>query len=183
MNQCRTGTPRELVEHFFRHESGRLVAVLTRSLGVRRLDPVEDVVQAALAEDLAAGARRGTPDDPAGWLYRTARNLAVDALRREQTHARALPHLADGAERESPPPEAHFADEIGDEPLRLLFVCCHEAVPVESRVAFALHRRCSGRSCLARPDVLPRGPLRRTGRARRWHRPVRGPGPLRLELG
>ena len=129
--------PRELVEHFFRHESGRLVAVLTRSLGVRRLELVEDVVQAALVQALETWSRRGVPDDPAGWLYRTARNLAMDALRREQTHARALPHVADGTEQEVPP-EAHFADEIGDEPLRLLFVCCHEAVPAESRVAFAL---------------------------------------------
>src|SRR5881398_1742840 len=106
--------PRALVEHFFRHGFGRLSAVLTRSLGVRRLELVEDVVQAALVQALETWARRGVPDDPAGWLYRTARNLAVDALRREQTHARVLPHLADGAGREAPPPEAQFADEIGD---------------------------------------------------------------------
>src|SRR5271165_2730890 len=121
--------PRELVEHFFRHEFGRLVAVLTRSLGVRRLDLVEDVVQAALVQALETWSRRGLPEEPAGWLYRTARNLAIDALRRERTHDQALPRLADDAERESLPPEAQFAEEIGDEPLRMLFVCCHEDVP------------------------------------------------------
>jgi RNA polymerase sigma factor (sigma-70 family) len=134
--------PRTLVEHFFRHEFGRLAAVLTRSLGVRRLDLVEDVVQAALVQALETWSRRGVPEDPAGWLYRTARNLAIDALRRERTHAQALPRLAEDAERESSPLEAHFADEIGDEPLRLLFVCCHEAVPAESRVALALRTLC-----------------------------------------
>jgi RNA polymerase sigma factor (sigma-70 family) len=134
--------PRALVEHFFRHEFGRLCAVLTRSLGVRRLDLVEDVVQAALVQALETWSRRGVPEDPAGWLYRTARNLAIDALRRERTHAQALPRLAEDAERESSPLEAHFADEIGDEPLRLLFVCCHEAVPAESRVAIALRTLC-----------------------------------------
>jgi len=136
--------PRALVEHFFRHEFGRLGAVLTRSLGVRRLDLVEDVVQAALVQALETWSRRGVPEDPAGWLYRTARNLAIDALRRERTHAQALPRLAEDAERElSPSPlEAQFADEIGDEPLRLLFVCCHEAVPAESRVALALRTLC-----------------------------------------
>jgi len=134
--------PRELVEHFFRHESGRLVAVLTRSLGVRRLDLVEDVVQTALAQALEVWARRGVPDDPAGWLFRTARNFAIDALRREQTYSRALPQVANEARQEVAPPEAQFADEIGDEPLRLLFVCCHEDVPVESRVAFALRTLC-----------------------------------------
>src|SRR3954471_11624718 len=132
---------RTLVEHFFRHEFGRLVAVLTRSLGVRRLDLVEDVVQAALVQALETWSRRGVPEDPSGWLYRTARNLAIDALRRERTHALALPRLAEDDERESSL-EAHFADEIGDEPLRLLFVCCHEAVPAESRVAIALRTLC-----------------------------------------
>src|SRR5436305_1519115 len=134
--------PRALVEHFFRYEFGRLVAVLTRSLGVRRLELAEDVVQAALMQALQTWSRRGVPEDPAGWLYRTARNLAIDALRRESTHAQALPSLAEVDERELAPPDAHFADEIGDEPLRLLFVCCHEAVPAESRVALALRTLC-----------------------------------------
>jgi RNA polymerase sigma factor (sigma-70 family) len=134
--------PRELVEHFFRHEFGRLVAVLTRSLGVRRLDLVEDIVQTALVQALETWSRRGVPEDPAGWLHRTARNLAIDAWRRDQIHARTLPRLANEAEQETPPTEVQFADEIGDEPLRLLFVCCHEAVPAESRVAFALRTLC-----------------------------------------
>jgi RNA polymerase sigma-70 factor (ECF subfamily) len=133
---------RTLVEHFFRHEFGRLVAVLTRSFGVRRLDFAEDVVQAALMQALQSWSRRGVPEDPAGWLYRTARNLAIDTLRREQTHARVLSHVADDEEGELLPLEANFADEIGDEPLRLLFVCCHEAVPLESRVAVALRMLC-----------------------------------------
>ncbi len=134
--------PRVLVEHFFRHEYGRVAALLTRSLGVRRLELVEDVVQAALVRALETWSRRGVPEDPAGWLYRTARNLAIDALRRENTHVQALPRLAENAERESAPVLTCFADEIGDEPLRLLFVCCHEAVPIESRVAIALRTLC-----------------------------------------
>jgi RNA polymerase sigma-70 factor (ECF subfamily) len=134
--------PSALVDHFFRHESGRLCAVLTRSLGVRRLDLVEDVVQAALMQALETWSRRGVPEDPAGWLYRTARNLAIDALRRDRTHSQALPRLAHANEQESSPLEPHFADEIGDEPLRMLFVCCHEAVPAESRVAIALKTLC-----------------------------------------
>jgi RNA polymerase sigma-70 factor (ECF subfamily) len=134
--------PHKLVEHFFRHESGRLCAVLTRSLGVRRLALVEDVVQAALVQALETWSRRGVPDDPGGWLYRTARNLAISSLRRERCHAAALPHLAEAPGGEMAQFETHFADEIGDEPLRLLFVCCHEAVPAESRVALALRTLC-----------------------------------------
>jgi RNA polymerase sigma-70 factor (ECF subfamily) len=71
--------PRELVEHFFRHEFGRLVAVLTRSLGVRRLDLAEDVVQAALMQALQTGSRRGVPEDTAGWLWPTRRGQETRA--------------------------------------------------------------------------------------------------------
>src|SRR4051812_47122703 len=110
--RLRMSEPRALVEHFFRHEFGRLVAVLTRSLGVRRLDLVEDVVQAALVQALETWSRRGVPEDPAGWLYRTARNLAIDALRREQTPARAPAGLANEARRGPPPPPAHLPHEI-----------------------------------------------------------------------
>jgi RNA polymerase sigma-70 factor (ECF subfamily) len=134
--------PRTLVEHFFRHEFGRLTAVLTRSLGLKRLDLAEDVVQSALLQALQTWSRRGVPEDPGGWLFRTARNLAIDALRREKTHAGALPRLAAAAPSDASTPEPVFTDEIGDEPLRLLFVCCHESVPAESRVALALRSVC-----------------------------------------
>ena len=148
--RLRMSEPRALVEHFFRHEFGRLVAVLTRSLGVRRLDLV--------GGRRAGRARAGPGNLVSARRARRPGRLALPhrpqprdrRLRREQTHAQALPRLADEAERESSPPEAHFADEIGDEPLRLLFVCCHEAVPAESRVAFAL-----GRSAVSAPRRSP----------------------------
>jgi RNA polymerase sigma factor (sigma-70 family) len=135
--------PRELVEHFFRHESGRLVALLTRSLGVGRLDLVEDVVQASLLQALQTWARSGVPDDPAGWLYRAARNRAIDSLRRDRTYARILPEVGGSQDSEgNHSDEPQFADEIGDEPLRLLFLCCHESVPIESSVALSLRTVC-----------------------------------------
>ena len=135
--------PRDLVEHFFRHESGRLVALLTRSLGVGRLDLVEDVVQASLVQALQTWSRGGVPEDPAAWLYRTARNRAIDTLRRERAHARILPQIAGAQDPEERlPDEPLFAQEIGDEPLRLLFLCCHQSIPIESRVALALRTVC-----------------------------------------
>ena len=84
-----TGPP-ELVEHFFRHESAKLIAVLTRAFGVRCLDLVEDKVQEAMLTAVEVWSRRGIPDNPAGWIYRVARNRVLDALRREKIHQRAL---------------------------------------------------------------------------------------------
>jgi RNA polymerase sigma-70 factor (ECF subfamily) len=69
--------PRALVEHFFRHEFGRLCAVLTRSLGVRRLDLVEDVVQAALVQALETWSRRGESTSAAPHHHRYRRQLLV----------------------------------------------------------------------------------------------------------
>ena len=63
-----------LVEHFFRHEYGRLVALLTRKVGVRHLDVVEDAVQGALLAALTGWTAQRRPDDPGAWLYRVAYN-------------------------------------------------------------------------------------------------------------
>src|SRR5215831_16521608 len=64
----------QLVDHLFRHESGKLVAVLTRVFGSENLDLAEDVVQDSLAEALTQWQYRGVPDNPSGWLFRVARN-------------------------------------------------------------------------------------------------------------
>ena len=131
---------RTLVDHFFRHEYGRLVAVLTRSLGIRNLELVEDVVQSSLSKALVTWRTNGIPDDPAAWLFRTSRNLAIDAIRRTQTEHRLLSSklLAPETRDEVANQTVHFAEEVGDESLRLLFLCCHPNIPLESSIAFAL---------------------------------------------
>ncbi len=125
------------VEHCFRHEYGRLVALLTRAMGVRNLELVEDVVQAALAKAIQTWARTGLPNDPAAWLYRTARNLAIDSLRRSNIEHRIAEEMVHDAihDFEAAPPSA---TELEDAPLRFLFLCCHPGVPFEASVALAL---------------------------------------------
>lgn len=130
------GATRKLVDHFFRHEYGRLVAVLTRALGLRRLDLIEDAVQSALVQAMQAWPRRGIPDDPAAWLFRVAKNVALDALRREQIWDRVRGDLR--PDEAMPPVKLPLPGEVGDEPLRLLVACCHESLPVESQVTLAL---------------------------------------------
>ncbi len=134
MNESRT-----LVEHFFRHEYGRLVAVLTSSLGVRNFELVEDVVQSTLSNAIRVWGQKGIPDNPGAWLYKTARNLAVDSFRRTQVEHRLL--LSESFSINTTDDVSSFVQddgEIGDEPLRLLFLCCHPQVPLESSIAFAL---------------------------------------------
>lgn len=134
------GAPHQLVEHFFRRQSGRLVATLTRVLGARRLELVEDVVQAALLQALRSWGTRGVPDDPAAWLFRVAKNLAVDALRRERVWEDRLRSELAADERRGDPflEQVQAADEIPDDQLRLLCLCCHPALAAESQVALAL---------------------------------------------
>lgn len=72
----------QLVDHLFRRESGRMVAVLTRSFGPAHLALAEEVVQDALLQALRRWPFHGVPEQPTAWLYRVARNLALDQLRR-----------------------------------------------------------------------------------------------------
>jgi RNA polymerase sigma-70 factor (ECF subfamily) len=86
--------PGTLLDHFFRRESARLTARLARVLGTRRLDLAEESVQEALVRALRAWPLRGIPENPAGWLFRVARNHAVDVLRREARARRDSERIA-----------------------------------------------------------------------------------------
>jgi RNA polymerase sigma-70 factor (ECF subfamily) len=132
-----------LVEHFFRREYGRLVAVLTRTAGVRKLDSVEDAVQAALLTALTAWTAQGVPDDPGAWLYRVACNHLIDDLRRKTTRHRILARNVDQiVSAPHDPPASRFSREMADDTLRMLFICCDDAIPRESQLVFALKTLC-----------------------------------------
>jgi predicted RNA polymerase sigma factor len=82
-------TPR-LVEHFFRHEYGRMVATLSRRVGVQHLEAVEDAVQSARMTALESRTVAGLPDNPSGWLFRVAHNDLVGELRQRTRRRRIL---------------------------------------------------------------------------------------------
>jgi RNA polymerase sigma-70 factor (ECF subfamily) len=129
-----------LVEHYFRHESSRLVATLVRAFGTRHLGLVEDVVQSALLRALSSWSLKGVPVDPRAWLARVARNLVIDALRRD-LRWNSLEHSLPAADAQVIP-LAEADDEVHDALLRMIFVCCDDAVPPESQVALALKTLC-----------------------------------------
>src|SRR6516164_9641088 len=108
-----------LVDHFFRHEAGRLVAVLTRFFGWRNFELVEDMVQATLVDALQSWRIRGVPDNPSGWVHRIARNKVRDALRREKVGQRVVQEwAADWLAHEQSLDELFFDSEIEDSQLR-----------------------------------------------------------------
>jgi RNA polymerase sigma-70 factor (ECF subfamily) len=144
-----------LVEHFFRHEAGRLVAVLTRIFGWRNFDLVEDMVQATLFDALQAW-RTGVPDNPAGWVHRTAKNKILDALRRDKIGQRAVQEWAAARPtREQGLDELFDDSEIADSQLRMIFACCHPRLAVENQLALTLKALCGfGKSEIAHALLL-----------------------------
>ena len=123
----------ETVGAVFREEWGRAVAVLTRVLG--DLDRAEDAVQDAFTIALERWPHDGTPANPAAWVITTARNRAIDRLRRERSFARKAELLA---RLESLPAEEDDVSSIPDDRLALMFTCCHPALGAEARVALTL---------------------------------------------
>jgi RNA polymerase sigma factor (sigma-70 family) len=134
----------QVVEHLFRHEWGKMVAILTRIFGVENLTLAEDVVQEALSRALQTWPFYGVPENPAAWIMRASRNLALDVVRRQKVFREKeaeIVHLMDRPQ--TGPDAAIFSDqEIADDRLRMIFVCCHPVVPAEAQIALALKTLC-----------------------------------------
>ncbi len=136
-------TTPKLVEHFFRHEYGRLVAMLSRRVGVQHLEAVEDAVQSALMKALEAWTMSGLPDNPSAWVFRVAHNDLMGELRQRTNRGRILEQYAHEAiDTPEYGAECLMAGEVRDDLLRMLFVCCDKAIPVESQLVFALKTLC-----------------------------------------
>lgn len=146
MTQVANGDVPRLAESLYRREAGRLVAMLTGIFGIDRLQMAEDAVQEALARALQVWPESGVPDNPVAWLVTTAKRFALDLLRRERRFqdrreevvASIESRLEASAEEEGPV----FEEEIRDRQLRLIFVCCHPALPLEMQTALALKTLC-----------------------------------------
>ena len=123
-----------------------MVAALTRIFGVHNLALAEDVVQDAFCRALEVWKVRGVPENPSAWLMATAKNRALDVVRRERTARTFAPELGRLIDTEWTASSAFdeaFADRtIRDEQLRMMFSCCHPRLPEESQVALVLNILC-----------------------------------------
>jgi RNA polymerase sigma factor (sigma-70 family) len=130
-----------LVDHLFRHESGKMVSVLTRILGMNNLDVAHDIVQDTLLKAMSQWRYGDVPANPAAWLYTVAKNKAIDYYRTERSRQKA----AEASTEDEP--EARWGtlfteNEIEDSVLRMIFVCCHPSIPEESQIALSLKTLC-----------------------------------------
>jgi RNA polymerase sigma factor (sigma-70 family) len=130
----------ELPEHYFRHEFGRLVSVLSRRFGSHRVEQCEDAAQAALLRALQSWPRSGTPADRGAWLYAVARNHLLDALRKAKRSQSLEPSSDARATAEQD--LSYFEQEVRDDQLRLLFVCADPDIARESQLVLAAKVLC-----------------------------------------
>jgi RNA polymerase sigma factor (sigma-70 family) len=129
-------------DHLFRHEAGRMVAALTRVFGLHNLELAEDVVQDAFCRALEVWKLRGVPDNPSAWLMRTARNRAIDVLRRERTARTFAPEYTRLLQTEwtvaNTVQELFDATDLHDDQLRMMFSCCDASLPETAQVMLIL---------------------------------------------
>jgi RNA polymerase sigma-70 factor (ECF subfamily) len=129
-----------LLEHLFRHQSGRILAHLTRLLGPAYLEMAEEAVQEAMLRAMQTWPDHGVPENAPAWLFRVARNAAIDALRRDRIgglkSAEFAATLSQSAEIS--PGDPGVEEQLRDDELRLVFMCCHPGIPRDARVVLSL---------------------------------------------
>ncbi len=144
--KAKTDNVNQLLDHVFRHESGKLVSVLTRVFGAENLDLAEDVVQDSLVEALQQWTYKGVPDDPSAWLYQVAKNKALNILNREKhrrQYSSDVAHFLQSQWTAQPALNHIFSEQqILDDQLRMMFTCCHPSISSDSQVALTLKTLC-----------------------------------------
>jgi len=179
---------RRTIETLYRSESGRVLATLVRLLG--DLDLAEESMHEAFAAALESWTLAGIPDKPRPWLISTARFKAIDALRRRARFDGAqrdlVAHMESLSGNEETGNEEGWDGEIEDDRLRLIFTCCHPALPPEGQVALTLREVCGltteeiARAFLVTPATLAQRIVRAKAKIRETPIPYDVPSPQEL---
>jgi RNA polymerase sigma-70 factor, ECF subfamily len=155
------------LDRIYRAESRAVLATLVRLLG--DFDLAEEALQDAFTVAAERWPGTGVPDNPRSWLISTGRFKAIDRLRRRARFDRALAALATELDEVADPPPP---DEVGDDRLRLIFTCCHPALPPDAQVAMTLREVCGltteeiARAFLTRPPTVAQRIVRAKNRIR-----------------
>jgi RNA polymerase sigma-70 factor (ECF subfamily) len=129
-----------LLEHLFRRQAGRITAHLTRLLGPARIDLAEEMVQEAMLRAIETWPHQGLPENPAAWLFRVAHNAAIDAVRRTQMIGYRTDAIIAELTRSTTidPQDRDFEEQLCDDELHMIFMCCHPEIPRDASVALSL---------------------------------------------
>lgn len=124
------------VDHLFRNEYGKMVAILTNKFGISYLEKVEDVVQDTFVKAMRLWGYKNVPDNPTAWLFKVASNAMIDKLRRDKK----VNYVDDTSyyEASSVDKEVNLANEITDSQLKMIFACCHPSLSQEHQIILSL---------------------------------------------
>ncbi len=136
----------QTIDHLFRHEAGKMVAVLTRLFGFPNIEQAEDIVQDTILRALESWKFGKMPANPRAWLYQAAKNKAIDLIRRQQVKYKIdndISYLLKSEYTLVPAVQEMFTEhEIKDSQLRMMFACCHPSFSKEMQITLMLNTLC-----------------------------------------
>ncbi len=175
-----------LVDHLFRHEAGKMVAVLTRLFGIGNMSQAEDIVHDTLLKALESWKFGNIPANPEAWLYMVARNKAIDLIRRNKLKRKIDNDLTISLQSEytlAPAIGELFGPcEIADSQLRMMFACCYPALSAEAQITLILNVLCGlsakeiAAAFLTQTDTINKRLYRSKERLRKENKPLDYPG-------
>lgn len=178
-----------IVEHFFRHESGKVIAHLCRVFGTNHIELIEDAVQEALYKAMQVWAFNAVPSNPSGWIMRVSKNKVIDSLRHENRNQQVGPEQYDtisgnAAEKQQ---QVLLDSEIQDDQLRLVFTCCHPSLSAESQLILILKLLCGfstteiARALLKKEEAVSKAFTRAKGRMKSEEFQLVAPAPKAIK--